>query len=413
MRRCHTLLVLVAVLTHLLPAHAGLTFVDCDGGCDYLTIQEGLNATESGDTVYVMDGVYAGPSNCNLDFHGKAISLLAHEYPTSDTVIDCETEARAFLFDMDDSEGPVIQGFIIRNGRAPDGQDGGAVKCQWQSRPSFYDCRFENCQAYEGGAVYHESLVGGGEATFVRCVFENNRAESASGYGRGGAIGAYSSAHVYVTDCVFEGNSAQTEGGAIWARAASVPVSGSWFLSNEATSGGAIKLNGPLADGTQVVQHSTFVGNTAGNGGAMSTVMSVGGAVIDHCTLVWNAATGSGGGIYASGESAGTITNTVIAFSQSGEAFAGLTVLNADHCCSFGNAGGDTLPSNGDNLYVDPLLCKQGDPEPCDNSPCLPPGNPWGEYIGAHSTGCPPCTGTGVAEMVEEVSWGAIKALFD
>ena len=83
-----------------------------------------------------------------------------------------------------------------------------------------------------------------------------------------------------------------------------------------------------------------------------------------------------------------------------------------DHCCSFGNAGGDTLPDGTDHLYMDPLLCGPYEPSPCDNSPCLPPGNPWGEYIGAHSSGCPPCTGTGVAGLTEETSWGAIKARY-
>ena len=43
----------------------------------------------------------------------------------------------------------------------------------------------------------------------------------------------------------------------------------------------------------------------------------------------------------------------------------------------------------------------------CDNSPCLPGGNPWATLLGAEDVGCGSCSTT-----AEPTTWSAIKAMF-
>lgn len=89
-------------------------------------------------------------------------------------------------------------------------------------------------------------------------------------------------------------------------------------------------------------------------------------------------------------------------------------------CNVYGNGGGDWVDciagqssSNG-NFSADPLFCRAefGDLTLHEDSPCLPGNHPqggdWG-LIGAWDLGC---NATGIAESVEETSWGAIKAMF-
>ena len=57
-------------------APAGVIYVDCAGGGDYLTIQEGIAAASEGDTVLVAPCTYVGPENRDLDFAGDRKSVV-------------------------------------------------------------------------------------------------------------------------------------------------------------------------------------------------------------------------------------------------------------------------------------------------------------------------------------------------
>ena len=54
------------------------------------TIQEGIDAAVNGDTAIVLDGVYTGTGNRDLDFLGKAITLRSANGPAH-CIIDCES----------------------------------------------------------------------------------------------------------------------------------------------------------------------------------------------------------------------------------------------------------------------------------------------------------------------------------
>jgi len=84
------------------------------------------------------------------------------------------------------------------------GFNGGAVDLSGLSTATFTECNFtrNSAPAYQGGGV----RVGGGRARFTRCAFTANDA------GYGGAIYAAARSVVTADTCVFDKNSADSEG---------------------------------------------------------------------------------------------------------------------------------------------------------------------------------------------------------
>ena len=112
-----------------------------------------------------------------------------------------------------------------------------------------------------------------------------------------------------VTDCIFESNSCQDEGGAIWGSAALV-ISGCTFDSNEASgAGGAVRMRDYS---NQTLLDSVFVNNTAyGNGGGLY-LSTLGGHTVADCVFSGNTAD-QGGGVYFEVNSGDvTMSNTVL-----------------------------------------------------------------------------------------------------
>ncbi|MCP4679609.1 MAG: hypothetical protein GY854_29775, partial [Deltaproteobacteria bacterium] len=68
------------------------------------TIQEGINAAATGDTVLIADGTYTGEGNRDISFGGKAITVTSVNGAES-TIIDCEYSGRGFIFDNGEGQG--------------------------------------------------------------------------------------------------------------------------------------------------------------------------------------------------------------------------------------------------------------------------------------------------------------------
>lgn len=101
-----------------LQLQAGHVRVDLNGGGDYLTIQEGIDAVGDGDTVFVANGIYSGSNNKNLTWDGnvKHITIVS-ENSAENCTIDCGNNGRAFCFDCTNQDTTdVINGFTIKNG---------------------------------------------------------------------------------------------------------------------------------------------------------------------------------------------------------------------------------------------------------------------------------------------------------
>lgn len=82
---------------------------------DWPTIQEGIDAAAEGDTVFVANGIWAGPGNVNLDFGGKAIIVRSVGGPEQ-CIIDCDGAEAGFYFHSTEGETSEVRGFTIRNG---------------------------------------------------------------------------------------------------------------------------------------------------------------------------------------------------------------------------------------------------------------------------------------------------------
>ena len=191
-------------------------------------IQEGIDAAADGDMVLVLEGIYTGAGNKELDFGGKEIVVRGARGPQH-CIIDCEGDGRGFFLHSGETADSVIDGLTIRHGDAA-WNNGGAVWCL-NSSPTIANCVFTACGSINnggalsccssnatianctivrnfaglGGAVHCE----GGDVTIVNCVLWDNEAYY------GSQIGLRSSATLTVSHCDVEGGEAAVsiEGG--------------------------------------------------------------------------------------------------------------------------------------------------------------------------------------------------------
>ena len=144
--------------------------------------------------------------------------------------------------------------------------------------------------------------------------------------GVGGALSLMSfDAYVQVSDCLFNGNDSDTDGGAISNRG-NLRILNSTFTDNHAGGGGGALWSGTYRGGYVEIRNSTFSGNEAnGNGGAIHA----GSIRLIHSTVSGNTAPSeSGGGVFSEGvleieHGAFTTINSIIA-GNSAPDFAGL-----------------------------------------------------------------------------------------
>jgi len=228
----------------------------------------------------------------------------------------------------------------------------------------------------------------------------------ATGSYGGGMYWDHSDPWSFVTSCNFVDNHASW-GGGIAVRTCSPKLSNCIFSGNTADYGGGMFVSG----GSPPTEFCTFSGNSASVDGGGIYLQSGSNPDVRNCTFWRNSAgTGQGGAVRVTSCSYPHFDVSIVSFSTQGQAFSwdGVGVLTIDHCCVFGNAGGDSLPgTHYDNLFVDPLFCDawEEDFQLHWNSPCLPFNNGWEYLIGAWTLGCG-------YTPVEETSWGAIKAMY-
>jgi len=260
-------------------------------------------------------------------------------------------------------------------------------------------CRFENCRADLGGAVWQfaanlriedcvfEACGDGAVRTYwdntfpsLLCRAEIRRSEFHGNWASAVGIDSYHGG-VLIEDCVFVDNTGSA-GGAFGATTAfgDIVVRGCLFVENFASVGGAIDIGGK---GT--VENSTFFGNRDDSPsfpGSMGR-FSIGPSVLRHCVVAGGL--GSQGAIRISN---GTVTSECNVFWE--------------------NEGGvgHLVPGPTDR-EVDPLFCDPvtGDFTVAENSPCLPAYSGGCDLIGVYGIGCEEIS-------VDPTSWTRTKALF-
>jgi len=307
---------------------------------EQLTIQSGIDAAQNGDTVLVDDGIYKGEGNVNLDFKGKRITLKSKNGADA-TVIDCEKklETRGFIFQNEETDASVLDGFTIKNGNQKFGGGiylitsspiikncvidsnqsipggGGGIDCN-HSDPIIIDCRitrnfgggiFIIGNSEHKGVILKEPLT---QPTLKNCTIAEN-----TGHG----IYCMRDVNPIIDNCVVSHNSYR---GILYSYAplANNPITNCRIEHN---AGGGLEawMNSVLK-----IENSIIVRNTAGSGGGISCnynseiwvsdcliahnrTISVGGGIlceailgevnIKHCTITGNTAGTVGGGVYA------------------------------------------------------------------------------------------------------------------
>ena len=282
------------------------------------TIQGAIEAAMPLDQILVDSGTYVE----NLDFLGKSITVTGVNGPDF-TVIDGSeltrgpAEGSTIVFASGESPLAILEGFTIRGGTGKSITDatgtfsrGGGILISGSS-PSLVNCIVKNNLAQMGAGLHasgslvlsvldltfrnNSGLEGAGayfyniDTVFVnQCSFLLNNAQTA-----GGALTLDSCNLAEVNSCLFENNSALI-GGALDSKQTTVQITDASFLENDATLiGGAIAFYQSSA----TLIESTLSENVSGHGAAIG--IDGGNVDLFRCVISDNFATSHGGGIAA------------------------------------------------------------------------------------------------------------------
>ena len=156
--------------------------VDINGGGDYTTIQEGINAATDGDTVLVYPGNYFE----NINYNGENITVTSKYLTTGNnsyidsTIIDGNQNGSVVTYESGEDTTAVLCGFTIQNGSGTyysHNYHGGGILCK-NANPTINNCIIENNSAEQGGGI---SCVSS-NIHLTGVTIKNNNAE----YGGGG-----------------------------------------------------------------------------------------------------------------------------------------------------------------------------------------------------------------------------------
>jgi len=246
---------------------------------------------------------------------------------------------------------------------------GGAIQLEDHTRGRFYNCRFINNVAKQGGAIAGYRT----DNQFQGCVFQGNEANgSESPDGLGGAIFVISddnpgdstlggtvnrpSASLTVTDCLFRG-----PGGGV----VSAHQGGAIFVAGDLHSmyglgvnqSGTLETNRATVNLKRVVFSDLVTADPAGNGTGGALTGDFVTLLADRC-IVQKCGSGQyGGGFELVRECSATITNTAFAGNSTGLLGGGLTMFGGNlevTACSFvdnritGSGGGSAIMTTAD-----------------------------------------------------------------
>jgi parallel beta-helix repeat protein len=261
---------------------------------DQPTIQAGIDAASTGDTVLVANGTYTGAGNIDLDFKGKAITVRSKNGPDY-TIIDCEQEGRGFHFHSGEGQDSVVSGFTIENGDPYSPYNGGGILCD-SSSPTITNCTISENYASNGGGISCDNS----SPTVTNCTFSGNDANY------GGGIYCNSSSPT-ITNCTFSWNDAIAGGGISCRNSSSPTITNCTFSGNWTYVGGGISCRD---NSSPTITDCTISGNDAEDGGGISCDNSS--PTIINCTITGNAVEYEGGGISCWDNSSPTITGCTI-----------------------------------------------------------------------------------------------------
>jgi len=247
---------------------------------DYDTIQDAINASSTGDTVSVADGIYyenilfaPGPNkktNITLvSVNGPESTVIYGDHTGSVVTIPANFNATLDGFTITNGSylggvgggirigagaSPTIDNCIITNNKA---SAGGGISCGDSSTPFITNSIIQNNLASGAGHNNGGGLHGAPNSTpiITNCIFKDNTSRL-----NGGAM-AFDTADLLIVNCIFDNNTADVSGGAISFKNSAPIITNCTFSNNNSLTnpGGAIACNNPLP-GTEVT-NSIFWGD--------------------------------------------------------------------------------------------------------------------------------------------------------
>jgi len=151
---------------------------------EFETIQEAINASEDGDTVFVHRGEYEE----NIDFEGKNILVIGNPEDPTEVIINGNGNGTTVTISNNEQDESVLEGFTITGGSGTRLELNG-------NRPS-------------GGGI----LIIDASPVISNCIIEGNELAEADSR-RGGGIAIWRNSEPVIRDCIIRDNEAGDGGG--------------------------------------------------------------------------------------------------------------------------------------------------------------------------------------------------------
>jgi predicted outer membrane repeat protein len=302
---------MVALLCVGLPQAAFPDTLEVPG--QYSSIQEAIDAANSGDTVLVSPGTYVE----NIDFLGKAIVVTSVEGPDVTMIdggdpIDPDFGSVA-LFNKGEGPETILEGFSLLNGTGTfcssynQKNHGGGIFC-WEAAPTIRNNILSGNRGFCGGGIFCLNWFYLDEKTFYPSILDNvitgNLAEH-----EGGGIFLFNTSPDIANNLISD-NEALKEGGGIFGQYTDSEISSNIIRGNRASNdGGGICLGwvGCKIVGNRIMENESL----SGFGGGIFNEGAETGMYIQDNVICGNEADLYGGGIYS--EEFSIITNNMIA----------------------------------------------------------------------------------------------------
>jgi hypothetical protein len=310
----------------------------------FTDIQSAATAVSFGDEVWVAAGTYLRQGSDpfvltmaeGVAYYGgfpAGGSLWADRDPVSfTTTLDGEDVAEHVVIG---AEYTTLDGFTVTGGNAaggwPDGSRGGGMLIQHVS-PTVSHCVFTgNSADTNGGAI---AIIGEMAAPLIdECTFDTNTAGN-----DGGCIDFTQSAAPQITNSTFTGCSGDSFGGAITGHGSAHPfprvtISGCTFDGNSGGWGGGVSLTN--VDASSTITNCVFENNTATSAYGGGLYLSNTSATVTNTRFLSNTAldanSGRGGAVSQYGDSDSTFISCVFYANQAGgNGLGGGGLFNAD-----------------------------------------------------------------------------------
>ena len=240
---------------------------------------------------------------------------------------------------------------------------GGAAHFEGQSTAKFYNCRFTNNTARQGGAISNYLAI----TEFTGCVFKGNAATGTGAEGgQGGAFIGLSvegpgvnhrPMQLKMTDCLIQGSGPATksarQGGGIYANGDmnfAYGLGGAAVDGTPASNRGVVVLTRVAFADLAVIGDPAAPGGLPGIGGAVLGTfadVTITDSIVEKCT-----STNSGAGIQLTDGSTANIDRTTIARCTSGEQGTAFTLFGASLNLSDSNIINNTINGAGRGVGI-------------------------------------------------------------